>query len=445
MEKNRLIYYFFKFYSVLWLIALPFLKTNKRLKQGFVQRTSAKDLSKADIWIQAASAGESYLAVQLLKKLTPMKKTAVLITSTTSQGMEILEKGLFLGKSIGEGSIHHNIILKTAWFPFDYPKLMKEVVSKIDPEIMVLLETEIWPALLFFLKKKGANIFIINARLSKKSFKSYLKTSSLWKKVAPDKILAIDQTDAERFKKIFDKSEIKVMKNIKFDSLANSLKKSNKKKSEKEPDRTDGLEKIIKKETPFSILASVRMEEEEEIEKILEKIMNEVPDQVVAIFPRHMERVAYWENKLGSTKFPWKLRSKITKPAESGSVILWDTFGELKDAYNLAATVFVGGSLKPLGGQNFMEPVVCGAATITGPFIESFEFAGKALFKKELAKKADNWESVAAFMIQNLKEPPDRQTLAKKGREYIKKNQGGTLAACKEITDCLQVLQITCD
>ena len=417
---KNFIHIFFKIYNLLWMIILPILKTNKELKKGFIQKTTITHLTKVDIWIHGASLGEAYLILEIIKKLVPEKKIKIFITSMRLAGISILKK------EIKKKIIHKNIIYQISWFPFDMPDIMKNAVLKIKPKIMILIETEIWPALFYNLKKQGSKIFIVNARLSKKSFKKYLITSFLWKQLAPDKILAVTKEDANRFKKIFKTSKISIMKNIKFDTIYNNLKSIKKNKC---------FNKIINPKIPFSILASIRKQEEKYIEKILKKILKKFPNQVIAIFPKHMNRINFWEKKLTNLGYNVQLKSNITNFAKTGSIILWDKVGELKHVYCIAATTFIGGSLKPLGGQNFIEPIIYGTQTVTGPYIDDFLWAGKNIFKKQIVKKAKNLNHAADIMLENLKKPHNKKEHQKKALQYIKNNCGGTYMVCQLILE----------
>jgi len=226
MKSDLILLYFFKLYSLLWHLVLPFLKKNLRLKQGINQRTSYNHLKKADIWIQAASAGEAYLAVEIIKNLSFKNKTKVLVTSTTSQGMDILKDKLLyqdmgiLKEKVFNNYLHHNLIVNCSWFPFDIPKLMDKAVLKVNPKLMILLESEMWPALLYSFKKNNIKVFIINARISNKSFKNYMRTCFIWQNIAPDKIFATTKKYKKRFKQLFANSQVKLMPNIKFDSIS---------------------------------------------------------------------------------------------------------------------------------------------------------------------------------------------------------------------------------
>jgi len=418
MTKNAFILNFFKLYNMLWKMSLPFLKKNNRLTSEFQKRITSFHHTKADIWIQAASAGEAYLAVTLLKTLQPETKTKILVTATTSQGIDILKTRLT------ETHLSKLIHLKIEWFPFDMPTTIKEAVKIINPHIMVLLETEIWPALLYYLKKNQTKVFIINARLSQKSFTRYLKTKFLWKHLAPDFILATSQQDAQRYQQIFEKTTITTMPNIKFESIETDIPDSN---------TLEHLTRILPQTLPLTLLASVRKQEEKETLLILKKILTAFPEQVVAIFPRHMHRINAWKKYLTTQKLTVYLRSEITSPLTQPGIILWDVFGELKTAYGFASVVFVGGSLKPVGGQNFIEPAIEGAVTVTGSYYDDFAWVTDDIFKKGIIIKKQNWETVAQTILKSLKNPVNRSSHKQLAREYIASHQGGAAQACNEI------------
>ncbi len=414
---------FLNIYNILWQAALPFLKKNKRLAPSFQKRVTTDHLKNADIWIQAASAGEAFLALSLLSTLEPAQKIKILITSTTSQGIEILKSGL------AQKKISSNIDYCLDWFPFDIPSTIQAAVTRINPVVMVLLETEIWPALLHYLKKNNTQILIINGRLSKKSARHYKLTNFLWARLSPDNILAISPLDAKRYGQVFDKAQITTMPNIKFD-LMESLPDEN--------SRSKDLKKIIPKSVPLSILASIRRQEEEAILEIIEYLLARYPGQVVAIFPRHMHRVDAWKKKLARKKLSFQLRSQLQGSGTKNRIILWDRFGELRSAYGIASTVFVGGSLAPLGGQNFIEPTVLGTPTVTGPHLDDFAWVGDDIFSRGIVTRCKDPRTVAQTMATHLETTVDRPEQRQKARDYVQKRQGGTILACQTILDLLK-------
>ncbi len=410
----------FSFYNLAWKAAIPFLRHNHRLADGFLERTLSVKLTKADIWIQAASAGESHIALTLLKtfRLVSGGSANVLITTNTRQGLDILNKG---APDIVNGC---NMNISTAFFPFDKPVLMEAAVKQVSPGIMILMETEMWPGHLAALKKHQSKILIINGRITEKSLNQYLLWPSLWRSLMPDKICAVTPMEAKRFACLFDSASVDLMPNIKFDTVA---------------EKTDysALEKQIKQffnpETSFLVLGSVRGEEEADINNIILEVFSRFPGVVIGFFPRHLHRIFEIQEELNRVSIKFILRSEIKEPVSPGTVILWDAFGELGAAYNIAHAAFVGGSLAPLGGQNFLEPLVSGIIPVTGPYWDNFKWIGKEIFRQGLVQKASGWKETALILVENLKNPAPRKTVEKKARVYIKDRQGGALFASRVI------------
>lgn len=406
----------FWLYNIGWKIAIPALRLNKRLAEGFKQRILRNKLPKADIWIQAASVGEAFLAKELLDHLKPSNPTRILVTSNTSQGIEILKQAVSKITPANSG-----ITAFTAYFPFDKPTIMARAVSDVSPIIVVLLESEMWPAHMAALKKAGSKILIINGRITSKSLSRYLIWPSLWPTLSPDKILAISENDAKRFATLFGRDRVDVMPNIKFDRIG-SIKSTT---FTKNP-----LENIIPLETSFLVLGSVRHEEEHLIEKIIADILRRQPEIVIGLFPRHMHRIKYWEDALSRMAIPWVLRSETKHPVSPGTVILWDTFGELSFAYKVSKAAFVGGSLAPLGGQNFLEAVTCGIVPVIGPSWENFTWVGSEILNLGLLKIAADWKEVSDALAKGIVNPPSHETVQNLAFEYLKDRQGGTEIAC---------------
>ena len=499
MNQSTILFLFLKLYSFIWKLAIPFLKRNPRLRQGLSQRLSVSHLYPGDIWIQSASAGESYLTTTLIHQWfspieTPSHDTqsnfltpealcptpnSFLLTTTTTQGLEILMEGIptpikpfFVRPSqpIKKPTMGKKPSLQVAMFPFDIPDLMDRFMTRVKPKVIVLMETELWPGLLAAARKRQIPVIIINGRLSQKSFDRYMVTKALWRCIPPHRILSTSNRDAARFKMLFPSTPIQVMPNIKFDILTlqqpDKLNEAGqntpattptphqkKQETESQPSshlfpntggnpltnpistNTEFMGKANGGEThgnpltgPLSIFASVRQEEEDDLLSIIPKMLTRFPDQIILIFPRHMHRMDTWKQRLSTTAHNrWQLRSMLGTPAavSPGTIILWDTFGELKTAYNMASVAFVGGSLKPLGGHNFIEPVMAGVPTVVGPHLEDFKWVGEDLFHLDMVKKVADKEGVLDFMLYHLNHPMDRKTVISGASLFIRKKQGG--------------------
>ncbi|MGB5159481.1 3-deoxy-D-manno-octulosonic acid transferase [Desulfobacterium sp. N47] len=421
MPSDFLIKTTFFIYNTCWKIVIPLLRINKRLAEGFSQRTLKEKPLKADLWIQAASAGESYLAVEILKNLKFNRPVNILLTSGTKQGFDILERSI---KQIKD----KHITAHTSFFFFDQPDLMNKAVNLIRPEIMVLLESELWPGHLLALKKYGCKTIIINGRITDRSLKKYLLWKSFWNKIKPDMIYAISESDAKRFSVLFGNESVEVMPNIKFDRFGNN---------EIEPLIKNPIVELFKHNTSFIVLGSIRKGEEPLIEKLILDILKRRPDTVIGLFPRHIHRNRHWSKALERMNIKWSLRSKTRNRAVEESVILWDTFGELICAYKYANAAFVGGSLAPLGGQNFIEALDCGIVPVIGPYWDNFSWVGQQILDEGLIRVATNRQEAADILIEHIDNPLSREKIKTAAKEYMKHRQGGTAFACNVITDLL--------
>lgn len=414
----------FGLYDFSWRIALPWLKLNHRLAEGYDQRALNDGSPEvADLWIQAASVGESFLALEILKNLQIAHPIKILLTSNTRQGIDILNQAL-------PEKINHQSRLQTVvrYFPFDKPSIMAAAVAGIQPKLAVLLETEIWPGLLQALKAQGCKSIIVNGRITAKSLNRYHLWPSIWQTLRPDKILAISPADADRFGRLFGRRGVAVMANIKFDRLAPSSS------VDVEPEQ---IESILPAGVSFVVLASVRQEEESEVKKLVHEIARHQPQAVMGLFPRHIQRLEYWQDALTQLGRPWILRSAVSNPVPAGTIIVWDTFGELMPAYRLAQAVFIGGSLAPLGGQNFLEAIISGVIPVIGPSWENFAWVAQEIIAAGLLRVADDWRQAAALILQDMDAPRRRAEVIKTARQFFETRRGGTDQACRQIESML--------
>jgi 3-deoxy-D-manno-octulosonic-acid transferase len=121
----------------------------------------------------------------------------------------------------------------------------------------------------------------------------------------------------------------------------------------------------------------------------------------------------------------------------AGTVVLWDTFGELLPAYRLAKSAFVGGSLAPLGGQNFLEALVSGVLPVIGPSWENFAWVGRQIIDCGLLRVAGDWKEVAALILKDMDSSTPREEVIETTLKFVKPRQGGTQMACRHIAASL--------
>ncbi len=410
----------FLFYDRLWGLAMPLINRNRRLAEGIDQRRfQSLPPGASDIWIQAASVGESFLALEILKRLRPGAPMRILLTTNTTQGLEIL------GRARSEHFLQdRGIRVETAYFPFDRPRIMQRAVRHIRPALMVLLEAELWPAHLAALKNQGAFILVVNGRMSPKSLKRYRWWPAFWRHLSPDGILAMSAADARRFAALFGPQRVEIIPNLKFDRLDLNSAGGN---------RVNPLASLLAHDAELLVMGSIREAEEEAIQNLITAIRGRRPDTVIGLFPRHVQRLAAWAGWLDRHRIAWRLRSRVAAPVAPGAIILWDTFGELVSAYRLCRAAFVGGSLAPLGGQNFLEAVTSGVVPVIGPHWDNFAWVGEAFFKLGLVKIAADWRQAAELLAANLSQRPQREKVRRRAVQYIEERQGGTDRVCRLI------------
>jgi 3-deoxy-D-manno-octulosonic-acid transferase len=381
---------FLALYGLAWRTAKPLLRRHARLSGGFADRLLPEGWPGLPpdagpcLWLQAASGGEARLIQTLIDSLRDLPglrlPLALLCTTCTRQGLDILEK------LAADPSLPPGLILLPRYLPLDIPALMRKAVSAARPKAVVLLETELWPGLLEAAARERIPLLILNARMSPKSLAGYSRMRPFWRERPPAAILAVSPEDAARFSSLFGPTPVALMPNLKFDRTAR-------------PPASGPLPGA----PPTLALASVRQEEESLLLPVLRELLASsfqgAPPRLV-IAPRHMHRIPAWRELLASAGLPCVPRS--SRPRIPPPLLLWDTFGDLPLLYALADGVFVGGSLAPLGGQNFLEPLAAGVVPCVGPHIANFHWAGHGLFSLGLAVSLPSARALAPALLERL-------------------------------------------
>lgn len=413
-------------YGLAWRAAKPGLKHNKRLGEGWKERTLATGLpAKADLWIQSSSGGEAYLAWELLARLPKVlggtARLRVFATAFTSQGLGVLEQA--------RDALAESVDLRPAYFPLDLPGSMERVLQSVAPRAVVLLESELWPGLLAACRRRGVPALVLNARMTPKSVRRYLCTRWLWTPLFPARVLAMSEDDARRFAALFPQARTGVMQNIKFDRMNFAASPPRAELAALLPPQQD-------QSPPFVALGSVRKEEEADMLRVIQGLLERFPEAVIGLFPRHMERALPWTKLLEDAKLPCALRSEC-QTARPGSVLVWNVFGELSAAFGLAQACFVGGSLAELGGQNFLEPLNHGVVPVIGPSWSNFAWVGEEIFASGVVRQAKDWQGVLKELCALAADPPDRELVRAAAAVYAASRRGGTQAACLAVAECL--------
>ena len=417
-----------KTYGLLWKAARPYLARHKRLKEGFGQRLVPADWARpAELWIQAASGGEAYLAWTLLRHLAKdlekgLSAPGMLLTTCTRQGHEVLSKAAhWFAGATGQPAP------QVAFFPLDEPRIMRRALALAAPRAVLLLETELWPGLLQACREASVPVLTGNGRLTAKSLHHYkLMPHTWWEYLAPQLILAVSEADAARFADLFDQERVEHMPNLKFENMLDAAAPP------------VNLEHFFpqKSDAPVILFASTRKAEIKPVAETLARVQRALPQAVLVLAPRHLHHTPLWQKALAGPGGEIKLRSTSGGAFNPGDVVIWDAFGELNGLYARADAVFVGGSLAPLGGQNFLEPLAQGVAPVIGPSWDNFAWAADLVAPQGMVTVADNPAEAAQFLVQQAATPQDRAAVRKAFRNAVLRHQGGSAilwAAVREV------------
>ena len=377
-----------------------------------------------DIWIQAASGGESILADMILNQLAaipsgPQKKLRILLTSGTKEGVDTLSRA-------ATGN-NHILAITVSYFPFDAPYLMKRAFTVFSPRLAVIIETELWPGFLINAKRHNIPVLLLNGRISEKSFRFYRNWPSFFSTYGPKYILAISTGDQDRFARLVGTRRVSLMNNIKFDKVQFNTSVEN----------NNLISRILPTNHPFVVLGSVRREEENKIITVIDRLLAERPDIVIGLFPKHVARANILLQLLKSKKINAAARTSAATPVPPGTVIIWDVFGELAGAYSHAKTTFVGGSLVDLGGQNFLEPLVFGVKPIIGPFWRDFAWIGREIIELGLVHEVADEQQLTQTLLRKINSNESKEDVLSQVQQFLTPRRGGTLQACRLISDTL--------
>ncbi len=305
------------------------------------------------IWIHAVSVGEVLAARPLVAALRErFPGRSVFVSTTTVTGNAVAQKSL-------------RDVEALFYAPFDFTGPVQRVLDRLQPALLVLVETEIWPNLIHEARRRGTRIALVNGRISPRSFPRYRLVRSLLRRVLAEVDLFLMQGDAHaaRIRDLGAPADrVHVTGNLKFDAL-------------EAPRTAEALSRLVEAgDRPLLVAGSTVSGEEALVLEAYRAIRERVPDAGLIVAPRHPERFAEVPALVEAAGFRCVRRTTLAPGGfADGSVLVLDTLGELAQVYPLATVVFVGGSLVPAGGHNVLEAAVAGKAVVVGPHMENFQ------------------------------------------------------------------------
>jgi 3-deoxy-D-manno-octulosonic-acid transferase len=413
-------------YNILLLVlALPILAGHLfygllkgRRRQGVRERFGyyGKDqlvllAGKKTIWVHAVSVGETQAAVPLIKAFKRrFPDWALVLTNVTETGHKV-------ATGIDEVDL-------CLYFPYDFPWTIRRAFAQVKPELIVVVETEIWPNFMRIARRSGIPAMLVNGRISDRSFPRYCRLKFFIKPVLQQftRLCMQSALDAERIEAMGAPTErIEITRNLKFDMQVEGVGDENplaiRRKFGIPPDS-----KIL-------VVGSTHAGEEELVANVYSRLLETQPDLCLVLVPRHPNRCPAVGELLSSCNLAYSLRSQCgddPAPIASGSVFLVDTIGELLQFYALADLVFVGGSLVPVGGHNVLEAALLKKPVLFGPHMHNFKEISRLLIKAGGGLAVSDCEEFVSTAAELLADPTRCQAMGAKGYALLQDNRGAT-------------------
>ncbi len=387
--------------------------------QGFWQRFGAYDArlkqaitNRQVLWMHAVSVGEVNICTQLIRALEPrVPNLKIVVSTTTTTGMGELQKKL---------PTH----ISKIYYPIDRKPYITRALATIRPKAVVLVEAEIWPNFLWRVRDLGTPLFLVNARLSQRSFRGYRRWSFIFRDLFASFTGVGTQNDADaaRLRELGCRPEaIHVVGSLKYDAAKLDEKRV--------LDVPRMLQQIGVPENPLLLVCgSTHTGEEALLAEQFVRLRERFPNLFLILVPRHFERGKEVGRELKERGVKFLFRSEITSSTQlqPGEIdcLLVNTTGELKYFYEHATVIFVGKSLKGLGGQNPIEPGALGKPMIFGPNMQNFEDVVRSFTAQNGAVQVKDAVELEKALGQLLADEWRREELGANARKVVRENLG---------------------
>lgn len=362
------------------------------------------------IWFHCVSVGETNAAQPLIEHYLKAGH-AVLVTNTTKTG-QARAKSLFL-------KAPYHALFQAVYLPADQRYLVADFYQKYQPQLLILVETELWPNLIDQAQQFKVPCILVNARLSEKSAKGYAKVPSLTRPMLQklDQLLAQDVATQQRFIDLgIPQNKTQVLGSIKFDISA--PEQFIHKAQQLQQDWNLANRKII-------TIASTHAPEEEKLFLAFKTYLEQYPDWLLIVVPRHPERFDEVFAAAESLNLTTQRRSLEQAIESNTQVYLADSMGEMWLWYALSQACFVGGSLnEPGGGHNILEAMVLDVPTVIGPHYFNFQAIVDEFLQADALKVGQTVDEVVQLLVRCLEDQAFAQQLSQHAIDVLKRNQG---------------------
>lgn len=404
-------------YSMLFYLLLPIIlgrllfraikapAYTKRWTQRFGFVASTK-VPKETIWLHAVSVGETLAAVPLVKALQEKYPDhRLMMTCMTPTGSERI-------KAAFGDSVDHS------YAPYDMPDAVARFLNRIQPSLLIIMETELWPNTIAACHKRNIPVLLANGRLSEKSANAYRRIAPLVRTMLTEltAVAAQHKDDGARFTDLgLAEGSLCITGNIKFDLSLDQLT------IEKARELLAEWRGVS--ERPILLAASTHHGEDEIILQAFAKVKTEIDNLLLVLVPRHPERFNQVAELCAAAGFSLARRSSEGS-LNGADILLGDTMGELMTFFGACDIAFVGGSLVPTGGHNIIEPAAWGVPVLTGPHLFNFSEASQLLLDGDAMQICHSADQMAEQVVKLLKNQTQRAEMGAAAQRIASANRG---------------------
>ncbi len=369
----------FFLYGMIMIISVFKKGIRKFFKKRLFQKIENKgSKEEKTILVHMSSVGEFNLSQELIKRLLS-KDEKIIISIMTDTGFAAVNKIYGENKNV-----------KIIYFPLDDYFLLKKLYREYNIAKTVIIETEIWPNLYNFAAKNG-DLFIVNGRLTEKKLKSYLKVKGFIKKILnlAKKIMVQSEEDKKRYERIgLEKEKIITYKNLKYSIKYEVLE---------EEKRNVYFKNNLFEDKKIIVCGSTRPGEEEIWLEAFREI-NQNNEYQLIIVPRHLERTEEIKKEIEKIFTQKPEVYSLLSESRKTDILIVDRMGVLRDFYQIADFVFVGGTLVNIGGHSILEPLYYGKLPIIGEYYQNIEEIVKDAFKMNFIKIVKNKDEIMEYL-----------------------------------------------
>ena len=378
---------------------------------GLVPRDDGQSNAKR-IWLHAVSVGEVHVLKTLVDQLLKERENVGLFISTTTETGFDRATSLFGDR--------HSVF----FFPFDFSWAIRNAIKRIQPDMLVLAELELWPNLIHVAAGASLPVAVANGRLSENSFSNYKRfgwlTRSMFQRLAL--VGCQNETYANRFiDSGCNPDRVFVTGNLKYDAIETS----------RDNPKAELCRKVAKDigfcaEDRIFVAGSTQMEDENAAVNAWMNLRERFPDLKLIVVPRHPNRAGEIETLLGQHGLSAVRRSRYREVDCRTDVLIVDVIGELSGWWALADVAFVGGSMGSRGGQNMIEPAAYGVPVCFGPNTVNFKSTVDGLLACDGAQVVRDATELDGFVSQMLLSKAKSEAIGKRAQEFVQRHRGAT-------------------